>query len=164
MKKLDLIIRRANSSDTENIYHILFKAFKPYKKYYTNEAYKATVISTDEIEKRINNPEINILVTLLNNRIVGTASILEKNHNNLYISTMAVNPQYQKKGIGYQLLEYISNFAREKNLHQLSLESYKPLKSAIRLYEKYGFKKTGKKRYYYDIEIFEMIIYINNIH
>jgi ribosomal protein S18 acetylase RimI-like enzyme len=160
MKKLDLIIRLANSSDTENIYHILSEAFKSYKKHYTKEAYKATVISIDEIEKRIKNHEINILVTLFNDRIVGTASIFEKNHNNLYISTMAVNPHYQKKGIGYQLLEYISNFARKKNFHQLSLESFKPLKSAIRLYEKYGFKKTGKKRYYYDIEIFEMIKYI----
>ena len=73
---------------------------------------------------------------------------------------MAVDPPYQKKGIGYQLLEYISNIAREKNLHQLILESYKPLKSAIRLYEKYGFRKTGKKKNYYNIEIFEMIKYI----
>ena len=49
MKKLDLIIRPTNSSDMENIYHILSEAFKPYKKHYTKEAYEATVLSIDEI-------------------------------------------------------------------------------------------------------------------
>ena len=49
MKKLDLIIRPANISDTKDINHILKDAFKPYKKHYTKDAYKATVISTNEI-------------------------------------------------------------------------------------------------------------------
>lgn len=97
MKKLDVIIRLAKISDTEILYHILSESFKPFKKYYTKEAFNATVISTDEITKRINNPEIYVLVILVNNRIVGTVSVYQKNNNCLYIYTMSVYPHYQKK-------------------------------------------------------------------
>lgn len=97
MKKIDFIIRPANITDAENIHYVLSEAFKPYKEYYTKAAFNATVISTDKLVKRINDPEICILVILFNGRIVGTASIHQKNNNCLHISTMAVNPQYQKK-------------------------------------------------------------------
>ena len=154
---MDFIIRPANIFDAKNIHHILSEAFKPYKEFYTKEAYNNTVISTDKIIKRINNPDFYIIVALIEDKIVGTTTIYNENHNCLHILTMAVDPQFQKKGIGYNLLSYIHNIAREKKFQQISLESYKPLKKAIALYEKYGFKKTTKKRHYHGIEIFEMI-------
>ena len=156
MKKIDFIIRPANIADAENIHYVLSEAFKPYKEYYTKDAFNKTIISTDEIVKRINNPDFNVIVALYKDRIVGTTTIYNENHDCLHILTMAVDPQYQKKGAGYKLLEYISNIARGKNIQQINLDSYKPLKRAIAIYEKYGFKETNKKKDYYGIEIFEM--------
>jgi len=136
MEKLDFFIRPANISDVKNIHHILSEAFKPYKEFYTKEAYNVTVISTDKIIKRIKNPDFYVIVALIEDKIVGTTTIYIKNHNHMHIITMAVDPKYQKKGIGYNLLSYIHNIAREKKFQQISLESYKPLKKAIALYEK----------------------------
>jgi hypothetical protein len=48
MKNLDLIIRPANISDVENIYQILLKSFNPYKNYYPEEAFNATVVPIDK--------------------------------------------------------------------------------------------------------------------
>ena len=52
MKKIDFIIRPANIADAENIHYVLSEAFKPYKEYYTKDAFNKTIISTDEIVKR----------------------------------------------------------------------------------------------------------------
>jgi [ribosomal protein S18]-alanine N-acetyltransferase len=157
MKKLDCIIRPATIADIEKIHYVLSEAFKPYKKHYTKEAYNATVLSTDTLVKRITDPELYVLVALFKDKIVGTTTGYNETKDCLHISTMAVDPQYQKKGVGYKLLEYICSIARENKVQRISLESYEPLKRAIAIYENYGFKKTNNKRTYHGIEIFEMI-------
>ena len=157
MEKLNLTIRPADISEIKNIHNLLLESFMPYKKYYTESAFNATVISTDEITKRIKNTEFCVLVALFKNKITGTASLHQRNKKSLHINTMAVDPRYQNKGIGLQLLQYISDVAKQKNLQQLSLETSKPLEKAIKFYKKFGFKKTGKIRDYFGIEIFEMI-------
>ena len=37
-----------------------------------------------------------------------------KNQNNLYIHRLAVNPDFQKKGVGRDLMNFAENFARKK--------------------------------------------------
>jgi ribosomal protein S18 acetylase RimI-like enzyme len=161
MNQSDFVICPAKISGAENIQNLLWNSFEPYRKFYPKEAFHATVISKDEIIERIKNPEISVLVALLNEKIVGTASIYSKNQNCLHIATMAVNPNFQKKGIGYQILEFISDIARKNNVLKLSLETSRPLKRAIAFYKKYGFVKTGKKRDYFGIEVFELIKEVN---
>jgi len=152
-----LKIRIAVSTDIHSIHEILSEAFKPYRKYYTKKAYKATVISPEEIEKRIENSETIVLVADYANVVIGTASINLGDKTNLYIQSMAVKPTYQGKGIGLCILTIIERIGKEKNCKIMSLESYEPLKKAVLLYEKFGFKRTGKERDYQGITVFEMI-------
>ncbi len=70
---------------------------------------------------------------------------------------MAVKPKYQGKGIGMKILKEIDKIARKKEYKTMSLECFYPLKKAISLYKKCGFKRTGKTRDYYGIKIFEML-------
>jgi ribosomal protein S18 acetylase RimI-like enzyme len=154
-------IRKAQGNEIQEIHKVLLESFKPYKKYYTEEAYKATVISPGEIEKRLRNKNTEVLVAIYNNKIVGTASIKIKGKRELYISSMAVIPSLQGKGIGWRILEEINRLAKQKYCRIISLESSEPLKKAVNVYEKFKFRRTGKKRRYHGIIIFEMTKEIN---
>ncbi len=114
-------------------------------------------MSSREIENRINAQETDVLVAIYDNKIVGTASITMENKGNLHIRSMAVKPDYQGKGIGWRVLQEINQLAKKRQCNTITLECFKPLTKAISLYEKFGFRKTGRISYLYGIRIFEMI-------
>ena len=155
-KKDEVIIRKALREDIQEIHRILMESFQPYKGEYTEQAYEATVVSPKEIEKRMNDPEIEVLVAEYCDQIVGTVTINPQGEDDLYVRAMAVKPNTQSKGIGRAILEQIQSRAQVKGCKTISLECYEPLKSAIKLYEGFGFRRTGRKRIYHGITIFEM--------
>jgi ribosomal protein S18 acetylase RimI-like enzyme len=152
----DIEIRKAKHSDIYVIHKVLAEAFQPYRHDYTEEAFNATVVPPDEIEKRLQEPRTVVLVVEYRHIIIGTATILMHKRGELYIQSMAVRPTTQKRGIGHRLLEEIDRHARHKKCTTVSLECYEPLTKAIALYEKHGYKRTGKTRSYHGITIFEM--------
>ncbi|MGC9554333.1 MAG: GNAT family N-acetyltransferase [Thermoplasmatota archaeon] len=149
-------IREAKPGDGEEIYRILSHAFEPYSRYYTEEAYSATVLSPREIESRIKDGQMVVLVATCHGVAVGTVSLKPEGEGRIYLQSMAVEPHYQGQAIGKQILERAEMFARQRQCRLVSLECYHPLVKALDLYEKSGFRVTGKKRNYYGIEIFEM--------
>ncbi len=157
----DVEIRKAHYNEIQEICSILSKSFEPYNQYYTEKAYEATVISPHEIEKRVNDEQTDVLVVIYKNKVVGTVSIIMQEKEKLHLRSMAVKPSYQRKGIGSYILEEINRLAREKQVKIISLECFEPLTKAINLYEKFGFRKTGRKRDYNGIRIFEMIKEVN---
>ncbi len=68
----------------------------------------------------------------------------------LRIFSIAVLPQYQGKGAGNQLLEYILNFARSRKIVRISLEALKSDEKLIRFYTKAGFSITDELHDYYE--------------
>lgn len=157
MKSKNLTFRKAKTSDINHIHEILYKSFQPYQKFYTDQAFAATVISPEEIKNRIIKSVYDVFVALFNSQIVGTVSLSIKNQGILYIRSMVVDPDFQRKGIGRFILENIISFAKKRKIKKFVLESSKPLNNALNFYEKHGFKKTGYTRDFYGIEIFEMI-------
>ena len=162
IKKDKITIRLAWKNEIFKIHKIFLEAFKPYKKYYTKKAYDATVISPRQINDRLLDNEVYILVAIYNSEIVGTVSVNKEDSSSFYICSMAVKPSFQGKGIGSYLLEEIIKLSVEKKVKTLSLESYDPLEKALNFYEFFGFEKTGKNRNYHGIEIFEMIKHIKD--
>jgi ribosomal protein S18 acetylase RimI-like enzyme len=61
----------------------------------------------------------------------------------LFIGNIAVVPEYQGKGLGSKLLSQITTQANQED-KTLELQVLQNNKSAIRLYEKFGFEKTGE--------------------
>jgi ribosomal protein S18 acetylase RimI-like enzyme len=157
VKNKKLIFSKANPNDTIDIYEILFRSFKPYQKYYTDQAYKATILSPEKIKDRLLKEKYEVFITLLNSQIVGTVSISIKNQNILYIRSMAVHPDFQREGIGGFIMDNIFDITEKKGIKKIILETSKPLKNAFNFYEKHGFKKTGVFRDFYGVTIFEMI-------
>jgi ribosomal protein S18 acetylase RimI-like enzyme len=128
----------------------------PYKKDYTKKAYENFIVGIENIENRIRNNEYEVLIAVCANKIVGTASIKMVGDRNLYLGSMAVLPEYQGKRIGFGLLEEAEKIASQKNCLTVTLETSSPLVTARKLYERFGFKRTGKERDLYGVIIFEM--------
>ena len=157
MENANITIRIAQLTDIDEIYLILLKAFEPYNNRYTNRAYNATVMSPDEIKNRILGKKYEIFVVMKNTQIIGTFSISKKGQDQLYLRSMAVHPDYQRRGIGLYILEEINKLAKRKSIKTISLDTAKPLKRAIKFYKKFGFDYTGITHNFFGIKIYEMI-------
>jgi N-acetylglutamate synthase-like GNAT family acetyltransferase len=152
----NLIFIKAQIHEINDIHFVLSKAFEPYRNHYTDEALNATILSPDIIKNRILNQKYEIFVVKIDKQIVGTVSLSMKDQYQLYIRSMAVHPEYQKRGIGLFILKNISKFAKRKNIKTISLETSKPLKRAINFYTNFGFKFTGNSKNFHGVEISEM--------
>lgn len=54
----------------------------------------------------------------------------------LHIAEIAVNPTYQKQGVGQMLLNHVQSFANEKGIREIDLLVTKSNDNAVRFYEK----------------------------
>ncbi len=151
------IKRTFDIKDASVIHSILYDAFKYIEPLYTKEAFEATVVSISDLERRIKNHEYDVLIAHFNNEAAGTASLKLDGAHNLYLMSMAVAPKFHGKGLGNAILKEVQKIALHRDCLTISLETSEPLKNAIRLYEKFGFKRTGMKRDYHGVTIFEMV-------
>lgn len=72
--------------------------------------------------------------------IVGTAALIKEGEGEYEFAKMAVTAAWQGKGISRQLIDKCMETAKLWKAHKLSLFSNSQLKTAIQLYEKYGFR------------------------
>ena len=151
----NVLVRKAEEKDIDEIHTLLSEAFAFYRRDYTKEAYDATVVAKEEIGRRIERQDMVILIAQLQDAVVGTAA-LKIVADEFYIQSMAVKPGVQRKGVGMSILRAIEDYAKEMHARALFLECSEPLTKAIRLYEKFGFERTGKERPYHGITVFEM--------
>lgn len=91
-----------------------------------------------------------IFYAKLNNEIVGTCSLLQKNDTTFEIGKMAVSENAQGHRIGTLLLEHCLNFAKNHRIETLILYSNTQLAPAIHLYRKYGFYEIEMEKGLYE--------------
>jgi len=66
-----------------------------------------------------------------------------------HISTLAVRLDWRRMGLGELLLATMVETARERDARVVTLEVRVSNCAAIRLYEKYGFRRVGRRKAYY---------------
>jgi GNAT superfamily N-acetyltransferase len=133
-------IRIATQEDIPIIAAILRESFVAYEPLYTPGGYAATTPTADQITARFH--EGPVWVALLNNDIVGTVAAAPRPAG-LYVRSMAVVPAARGHNIGTLLLEEIERYARANNHTRLYLSTTPYLDRAIRLYERFGFRRTN---------------------
>ena len=74
--------------------------------------------------------------------IVGSVGIMNEGEGIFEVIKMGVNENWRGKGIGKLLIEICLQKAKEIGVKRLILFSNHQLQTALRLYEKYGFKKV----------------------
>ena len=94
-----------------------------------------------------------MLLAKSDEKIVGCASLnrLPRRMKHRGDFAISVAKDYWNRGIGSQLLENIIAFARENDFEIIDLQVRSDNKSAIHLYEKYGFKKIGEHSAFFKI-------------
>jgi ribosomal protein S18 acetylase RimI-like enzyme len=140
-RQRSLEIRRATADEAAPIASVLHEAFVEYRSLYTAEAFAITTPSPAEIEQRWN--EGPVWSVIKDGRLVGTVAAVAKD-DALYIRSMAVVPSARGQGIGKLLLVEIESFARAGGFQRMLLSTTPFLDDAIRLYQRFGFKRTGE--------------------
>jgi ribosomal protein S18 acetylase RimI-like enzyme len=134
-----LTVRRASAIDVQAIAALLALSFAEYRALYTPEGFAATVISSAEVAKRIN--EGPVWVAISENVVVGTISVVRKG-DSLYVRSLAVHPAARGRSVGQNLLTEIEKYAAANAVHRLFLSTTPFLDRAVRLYEKFGYRRT----------------------
>jgi GNAT superfamily N-acetyltransferase len=105
-------------------------------------------ISYYDIEKMISANNIEVIVAVLNEQIIGSgyARIEDAkpylNHKlHAYLGFMFTHPDHRGKGVNTLIIEALTNWVRSQNISEMRLDVYNDNPSAIRAYEKVGFKK-----------------------
>ena len=73
-------------------------------------------------------------------KIVGTAGIYKMNEEEFELVKMTVDPHYRGQGISKLLLDHCLASVRKSKAKKFTLFSNSQLKTALKLYEQYGFR------------------------
>ncbi len=106
-------------------------------KYFYVEAIDHEILT--QPETHIINKGGFILLARLDNKIIGTAALMPNELNQLELSKMAVDEEYQGLGIGEKIARAAINQYRATDYSLLYLESNRQLSAALNLYRKLGF-------------------------
>ena len=96
-------------------------------------------------------------------KIVETYSLLKFDESTFELSKMAVTASAQGKGIARNMLSHCLAFAKEKKIKNLLLYSNRSLKTALYLYEKFGFIEVQLESGIYERANIKMELKINTI-
>ena len=154
-------ISRAKHRDAAAIESLLYESFLEHERAYTPKAFHITTPRKHEIETRIK--QWTVWVALHANVIVGTVSALREGEA-LHIRSMAVRPSMRGRGIGKLLLQRVERFALANGYKCLILNTTPFLASAIRLYERFGFRPTGSEREWFGTRLTAMAKQVTKTH
>jgi len=137
--QLEKHIRLADSGEAGAIAAVLYEAFREFESLYTKEGFAATTPKSEQVLERLS--EGPVWVALVDGELVGTVSVVLKREA-MYIRGMAVLPRTRGARVGKLLMEQVQQYAFEKGCKRLFLSTTPFLERAIRLYEKFGFRRT----------------------
>ena len=75
-----------------------------------------------------------------------------------YITSIAVFPEFRRRGVAKALLNKVFEFAKEKGLSFVSLEVRPSNTEAVSLYEKTGFREEGRRKNFYRLPLEDALI------
>jgi GNAT superfamily N-acetyltransferase len=109
---------------------------------------KEEKISYYDIGKMISANDVEVVVAVLNEQIIGSgyARIEDAkpylNHKlYAYLGFMFTHPDHRGKGVNTLIIEALTNWVRSQDILEMRLDVYSDNPSAIKAYEKVGFKK-----------------------
>jgi len=136
MKNMDIQIEKMTKKHLEQIKDILQEQF--------DEFWNSRVL-----DRELDNPLSEYIVAINKEEVVGYAGLwqaIDEGH----ITNIVTKKDKRGNNIGTKMLEKIIDIAQKKELESVTLEVNEHNEIAIKLYEKYNFKKIGKRKRYYN--------------
>jgi GNAT superfamily N-acetyltransferase len=110
---------------------------------------EADVVMLNQAQRQILDPGGFIFLAKNGDEIVGTIALIRETPQQYELVKMAVAENYQGRGISTLLMDRCLQAAREAGARRVYLQSNSQLTTAIRLYEKYGFRHIPVKDAHY---------------
>ncbi len=99
------------------------------------------------IENLINSDDAELLVAIIENKLVGCgyalikdSAVYKKPDQYAYLGFMYVIPEHRGKGINGTVTKHLITWATSKNITEIQLDVYADNVSALNAYKKVGFK------------------------
>lgn len=140
---MDIVIRAASEKDIPNILELLYDLGRPKPKDDSD-----VNLFWYMIKRYIKDSDKEILVATHGEKIIGMVSLnflarLNQNRPELYIPELIVSAEYQRSGIGRELIGSCIKIGNEKKCHRIRLESGNARKDSHEFYKKIGFEQSG---------------------
>ncbi len=117
----------------------------------------------DSFEREVKENKVAYYLTASIDGIIagymGTWLILDESH----ITTFAVDPEYRGRKVGVHLLWHLMYHTVEKGTRWATLEVNEENASALHLYEKFRFKRIGKRKEYYASGKNAVVMWVGNL-
>jgi [ribosomal protein S18]-alanine N-acetyltransferase len=118
--------------------------------------------SPDQYAREQRSDKSDIVVARLGDQILAYGcvwSILEEAH----ITILAVDPQFQRRGLGRLILWGMMECAIGRGLERSTLEVKETNLAALGLYQTYGFMEAGRRPKYYKDGSSALILWLNHL-
>lgn len=104
--------------------------------------------SEPSFRKELDHPHSEFVVAVKDNHVIGYAGewILA---DEAHVTTVAVDPDYRRQGLGQKLMEELLARAKDRGAVCSTLEVRVSNASAIALYEKLGYVRAATRKNYY---------------
>ncbi len=131
----EITVRRMRFDDLDRVYELELKLFpNPWpKSFFENDLRVANTVA---------------FVVESKNSIIGY-SIASCADIGFHITNIAVDEEYQRRGIGTRLLRRLEAIARERGCHYIYLEVRTNNAAAMKLYKNHGYSILFKRKNYY---------------
>lgn len=147
-------VRRAKQEDAAGVMKCLAAAFEPYREVYTPDAFRDTVLTGQDAERRFR--EMTVLIAEDGSyRIIGTISYQVVGQGEGHLRGMAVIPEFQGGQVAERLLFAAETQLRKLGCSRVTLDTTQPLKRAIRFYLRHGYRATGTMADFFGMPLFE---------
>jgi RimJ/RimL family protein N-acetyltransferase len=141
-------IRRARPEDADAILQ-LFEAVAAERRFILSEPPIDRERQKQQFLERVESGEVCAFVAEVNDEIVGDLSAFRRATTAPATIGMAVVAPWRGHGVGTALMQACVDWARESDVHKLSLEVFPWNEPAIALYRKFGFVEEGRLRKQY---------------
>lgn len=141
---MNVVLVKATNKDSNILHNLKVKSFLPlldiYKDYETSPATEPP----EKIISQINSPTSDYYIIESNRIYVGGIRIAKDNNKHYRVCPIFIISEYQNKGIAQEVFKIIEKIYKDAILWEL--DTILEETSLCNLYEKVGYKKTGKTK------------------
>jgi putative acetyltransferase len=98
----------------------------------------------EEISSYYKSPSSTFLVLEVDGEFAGTVGVKRHSQNQAELRRMYLKPDMRGKGFGKELLATALEFSMSRKYESIFLQTSEKFGRAIRLYESFGFRQTGR--------------------
>lgn len=141
---MKVILNKAKAEEAIILHNLKIESFLPLLKTYQDFQTNPATEHLDKIINQINHPLTDYYLINYMGKDIGGIRIVKNKNNSFRISPIFILPNYHNKGIAQEVFSLIEHMYKDAYIWQL--DTILEEKGLCYLYEKIGYRKTGKTK------------------